>query len=547
MCVRRLLLLLLVACLLPSAGGAMPLDSLLRVLDETIASHRRYAAVRERQIDLAARQLSAPGLSDDRRYDLNRRLYELYEPYICDSAIAYLNRNISLSDRMGQPRLRAESRIRLGYLLASTGMYMEAADVLREVSREGLDGSLLGDYFSAWSHVYGELGGNTQDHRLKQRYRAWAALYQDSLRRLSPAGPDAGAPRDELSLMNEGRLDEALQANDLRLQRVQPDTRDQAVAYHLRSLVLQRMGREEDYRCSLACSAIADIRAAVQDHVSLLLLAQALFKDGDLERAYRYMDFSWRQTSSFNARLRVLQSVGNLSLIEDAYQMMLSRRNALLTDYTLIASLLLLLLLLSLFYIGRQMKKLAVARRSLQEANDSLHTLNGRLHAMNSDLQAANLQLREANALKENYLARFIKLCSTYVDRLDAYRHTVANKLMAGQTAELLKMARTPSAMDEALDELYANFDAVFLHIFPDFVDRFNDLLRPGEQIQPRVPGQLCTELRIFALIRLGITDSSQIAEFLHYSVNTIYNYRAKVKNKALRRDSFEEAVARIG
>ena len=547
MCARRFYLLLLVACLLPQAGRAMPLDSLLRVLDETIASHRRYAAVREKQIEQVALQLSAPGLPDESRYQLNKQLYELYEPYICDSAIAYMNRNIDLADRMGVPRLRAESRIRLSRLLASTGMYMEASDVLREIRRGTLEGDLLRDYFSAWAHVYSEQGNNTQDLRMKQRYRAWTEQFRDSVRRLSPPGADGSRPMDEGALMDAGRLEDALRQNDLRLRHIAPGTRDEAVAYHLRSIIYYRMGRDEDYRRSLACSAIADIRAAVQDHVSLLLLAQALFKDGDLERAYRYMDFSWRQTSSFNARLRVLQSVGNLSLIEDAYQMMLSRRNSLLTDYTLFASLLLLLLLLALFYIGRQMKKLASARHSLQEANDSLHTLNGRLHAMNSDLQAANLQLREANVLKENYLARFIKLCSTYVDRLDAYRHTVANKLMAGQTAELLKMARTPSAMDEALDELYANFDAVFLHIFPDFVERFNDLLRPGEQVQPRVPGQLCTELRIFALIRLGITDSSQIAEFLHYSVNTIYNYRAKVKNKARCRETFEADVALIG
>ena len=429
----------------PATGGAAPLDSLLRVLDEAIASHREYAGRREKQIELLGRQLRAPGLSDERRY------------------------------------------------------------------------------------------------------RMLAEQYRDSARLYDASEPDPSRQPGEVELLNAGRLEEALRQNDLRLKHVQPDTREQAVAYHLRSLICHQMGRDEEYRCCLARSATADIRAAVQDHVSLLLLAQALFKDGDLERAYRYMDFSWSQTSSFNARLRVLQSVGGLSLIEDAYQMMLSRRNTLLTDYTFFSSLLLLLLALALFCIWRQVKKLALARRRLQEANDSLHTLNERLHAMNSDLQTANLQLREANAVKENYLARFIKLCSTYVDRLDAYRRMVANKLVAGQTAELLKMARTPSAMDEALDELYANFDAVFLHIFPDFVERFNDLLRPGEQIQPKAVGQLCTELRIFALIRLGITDSSQIAEFLHYSVNTIYNYRAKVKNKARCRDCFEEDVARIG
>ena len=531
----------------PATGGAAPLDSLLRVLDEAIASHREYAGRREKQIELLGRQLRAPGLSDERRYQLTNRLYELYEPYICDSAIACLNRNIELADAMGAPRLRTESRIRLSFLLASTGMYMEASDVLHEVERSGLDSAQAVSYFSAYVRVYDELYGNTQDLRLKRRYRMLAEQYRDSARLYDASEPDPSRQPGEVELLNAGRLEEALRQNDLRLKHVQPDTREQAVAYHLRSLICHQMGRDEEYRCCLARSATADIRAAVQDHVSLLLLAQALFKDGDLERAYRYMDFSWSQTSSFNARLRVLQSVGGLSLIEDAYQMMLSRRNTLLTDYTLFSSLLLLLLVLALFCIWRQVKKLALARRRLQEANDSLHTLNERLHAMNSDLQTANLQLREANAVKENYLARFIKLCSTYVDRLDAYRRMVANKLVAGQTAELLKMARTPSAMDEALDELYANFDAVFLHIFPDFVERFNDLLRPGEQIQPKAVGQLCTELRIFALIRLGITDSSQIAEFLHYSVNTIYNYRAKVKNKARCRDCFEEDVARIG
>ena len=547
MCIRRLLLLTLLVFVLPAAGRAMPLDSLLRVLDETIESYRVYAERREKEIERVGRQLWASGLSDERRYRLNEQLFELYEPYICDSAVVYMNRNIDLADRMGVPALRAGSRIRLSRLLSSTGMYMEAADVLREIARADLDSVLTTDYFGAWTKLYDELCGNTQDQRMKGRYRHLGEQYRDSIRLHTAPGRDPLRTMDEGQLMDEGRLEEALAQNDVRLEHVARGTRDEAVAYHLRALIYHRLGRDYDYRCSLACSATADIRGAVQDHVSLLLLAQALFNDGDLERAYRYMDFSWSQTASFNARLRVLQSVGDLSLIEDAYRVMLSHRNRLLTDYTLFASLLLLLLVLSLYYIWRQMKKLSLARRSLQEANDSLHTLNERLHGMNSDLQAANLQLREANVVKENYLARFIKLCSTYVDRLDAYRRLVANKLVAGQTAELLKMARTPSAMDEALDELYANFDAVFLHIFPDFVERFNALLRPGEQVQPRVPGQLCTELRIFALIRLGITDSSQIAEFLHYSVNTIYNYRAKVKNKARQRDTFEEAVAQIG
>ena len=165
----------------PATGGAAPLDSLLRVLDEAIASHREYAGRREKQIELLGRQLRAPGLSDERRYQLTNRLYELYEPYICDSAIACLNRNIELADAMGAPRLRAESRIRLSFLLASTGMYMEASDVLHEVERSGLDSAQAVSYFSAYVRVYDELYGNTQDLRLKRRYRMLAEAMEANL------------------------------------------------------------------------------------------------------------------------------------------------------------------------------------------------------------------------------------------------------------------------------------------------------------------------------------------------------------------------------
>lgn len=297
----------------------------------------------------------------------------------------------------------------------------------------------------------------------------------------------------------------------------------------------------------LAASAIADIRSAVKDHASLWMLAQALFNRGELERAYRYMDFSWSETEFYNARLRAWQSVEDLSLIESTYQVMLKQRNFKLLLYMIGVSVLSLLLLLALFYIWRQMKRLAMARRDLLEANNRLKELNEELKQTNASLQSTNMKLTEANAIKEGYIARFIKLCSTYVDRLDAYRRMVNKKITSNQVGELLKISRSDSVREEALEELYANFDSVFLHIFPDFVKKFNELLRPEEQIVLKNSSQLNTELRIFALIRLGITDSSQIAEFLHYSVNTIYNYRAKVKNKAqVSREDFEELVMRI-
>ena len=200
-----------------------------------------------------------------------------------------------------------------------------------------------------------------------------------------------------------------------------------------------------------------------------------------------------------------------------------------------------------MIYIYRQMKRLSIARNHLQTANGKLKTLNEDLQQMNVSLQSANLELSESNQIKEEYIARFVKLCSTYIDKLDAYRRMVNRKISSGQTEELFRITRSQKALDDELKELYDNFDTAFLHLFPDFVGKFNALLQEDGRIVLKKGELLNTELRIFALIRLGIDDSSQIAEFLRYSVNTIYNYRAKVKNKAcVSRDDFEKLVEQI-
>ena len=193
------------------------------------------------------------------------------------------------------------------------------------------------------------------------------------------------------------------------------------------------------------------------------------------------------------------------------------------------------------------MKKLSKARNSLQTVNSRLNELNSELKQMNECLSNTNIQLSEANHIKEEYIARFIKLCSTYIDRLDAYRRMVNKKINGGHVEDLLKITKSQNLIDEELKDLYDNFDSAFLHLFPNFISKFNELLLDTEKIYPKKDELLNTELRIFALIRLGIDDSSQIAEFLRYSVNTIYNYRAKVKNKShCQRDKFEQYVKEI-
>ncbi len=316
---------------------------------------------------------------------------------------------------------------------------------------------------------------------------------------------------------------------------------------YYRALIFREQKEQDNYIRCLSLSSIADIRSAIKDHASLWMLAQALLDRGDLERAYQYMNFSSTESKFYNARLRAWQSADDLSLIDDTYQLMLRQRNSELKIYILIVSLLSLLLFIALCYIYRQVKHLRTARQNLLKVNTQLENLNKELQKINFSLQTANKDLAESNQIKEVYIARFIKLCSTYVDRLDTYRRMVHKKVLTNQITELLHLTRSNSILEEALNELYENFDSAFLNLFPNFIEQFNSLLQENEQIRPKKNNTLNTELRIFALIRLGITDSSQIAEFLHYSVNTIYNYRAKVKNKArISREDFEEVIANI-
>lgn len=351
----------------------------------------------------------------------------------------------------------------------------------------------------------------------------------------------------EALLRDQHQYEEALKVNDLRLAETEVNTPQYALVTYHRSLIYKYNNDNLGEKQNLCLSAISDIRSAIKDHASLWMLAQLLYEDGDMERAYQYMRFSWNATKFYNARLRSWQSADVLSLIDKTYQAMIEKQNGRLQQYLLLITTLLVLLIVALGYIYRQMKKLADARNHLQQANEQLNGLNEELRQMNSCLSSTNIELSESNQIKEEYIARFIKLCSTYINRLDAYRRMVNKKVSAGQIAELLKITRSQDALDEELEELYVNFDTAFLHLFPDFVKKFNDLLQDNERIVLKKDELLNTELRIFALIRLGIEDSSQIAEFLRYSVNTIYNYRAKVKNKTRgSREDFEDLVRKI-
>lgn len=529
------------------AVKAEVLDSLLKELDKTIEMADIYVQHREVRICQLKEMLKSNRISIEERFKLNTQLYQEYKAYVCDSAMQYLSININLAESSGDKFRKDQNMLHLSLLLSSLGMYTEAIDVLSSVDRNTISNDLLIDYYSCINSIYGELGIYTKDKKLSNRYWIIAQNYKDSLSIVLPKESDEYLFIRETVCCDRHDYDEALKINDYRFSMVNPETPQYAlVAYH-RSLIYKynsNRTKEKEYLCR---SAISDVQSAIKDHASLWMLAKLLYDDGDYERAYRYMRFSWDATKFYNARLRSWQSADVLSLIDKTYQMMIEKQNNRLQQYLMFITFLLVLLSVSMVYIYSQMKKLSKARNSLQTVNSRLNELNSELKQMNECLSNTNIQLSEANHIKEEYIARFIKLCSTYIDRLDAYRRMVNKKINGGHVEDLLKITKSQNLIDEELKDLYDNFDSAFLHLFPDFIPKFNELLLDTEKIYPKKDELLNTELRIFALIRLGIDDSSQIAEFLRYSVNTIYNYRAKVKNKSrCQRDKFEQYVKEI-
>ena len=523
------------------------LDSLLSVLDLTIQEHEKYVIQRESRIVHLKDLVHGIEANSVEHYNLNSQIYKEYKAFICDSAIHYLNENIRIAERLHDTDRRIESKLQLSLLLSSTGMYTESIDVLESVDRWEVAPRLIPDYYTCFDHVYGELSVYTQDKTLSGHYWSISQAYKDSLYAILPHESEEYLLMHEALLRDRHQYEEALKINDIRLAEAEPNTPQYALVTYHRSLIYKYSNDRQGEKENLCLSAISDIRSAIKDHASLWMLAQLLYEDGDMERAYQCMRFSWNATKFYNARLRSWQSADVLSLIDKTYQAMIEKQNDRLQQNLLLITTLLVLLIVALGYIYRQMKKLSDARNHLQAANGQLNGLNEELRQMNRCLSSTNIELSESNQIKEEYIARFIKLCSTYINRLDAYRRMVNKKVSAGQIAELLKITRSQDALDEELEELYANFDTAFLHLFPDFVKKFNDLLQDNERIVLKKDELLNTELRIFALIRLGIEDSSQIAEFLRYSVNTIYNYRAKVKNKARgSREDFEDLVRKI-
>lgn len=540
----------LLALVLPASAEERNLEELYSQIDEAIEHSPQYVAAYESKIKDAKDALDREW-SKEKKLERLLQIYDLYKAYNNDSALFYLQLYIDQAEQMGLTQAVYRGKVKMAFQCSTVGLYTESIGILQPLNAIKMDEEIRAEYYVTCMHVCGELSYYTRVPSMHDYYERLNKEYRDSVFMTANHASEEYLLRYEVKLTEEKKYAEALKVNDQRLRLVKADSRDYAIVCYYRHLIFLYMNQPVEAKYWLAQSGLCDVKQAVMDQAALLALAEILNGDGQLERSYKYIRFTWESNNRFNTRMRSWQISPILTVIENNYQKEMERNRQVLVGSVVVVSVLALLLIGVLFFLHRRNKQLALARNALHDTNDKLASLNEELQQSNSQLSATNeqfavlnLKLKEANSVKDEYIGRFLSLCSQYVDKLDNYRKMVNKKMKNKELDELFRISKSTELKEAEIEELNQNFDSVFLHLFPNFIDEFNALLVPEAQVQPKEENRLTTDLRIFALIRLGVEDSSKIAEFLHYSVNTVYNYRARIKNGAVgNREEFERQV----
>lgn len=544
---KKLLCIYFLLTIIAPVYASSILDSLLIQLENTMEKREAFDQNKNSRIEQLKQLLNKKGNNKDQQFYIYNQIIDEYLTYTLDSALYYQNINLKLSQDLQNQKLINQSNIKMADIMASTGRAFEAYDIIMEMDERALDKQQLIDYYKALIKVYNEVSFHAPLSDNYFKYYNKVEAYIDLLMPL--LNPDSD---DYLSILEKRYRDnrnllECKKINTSRLSKTKIGSRHYSLIAFERSLLYQLEGDEERQMKYLILSAMSDIQSSVKDNASLTELALILHKKGAVDRAHKYIKFSFDDASFFNSELRFKVISEILPVITEAYELKTEKQKKKLRTLLIVISVLLLFLLIAICFIHRQLVTLRAAQKELRDVNRQLKDLNTNLAESNKKLNVANDELSESNHVKEHYIGNFLSICSDYIDKMEQMNKMVNKKIANRKIEELFAETKSKKLIDKEVKEFYENFDSAFLNIFPNFVEELNALLLVDEQIQLKSKERLNTEFRIFALIRLGINDSSKIAKLLRYSVNTIYNYRVKVKNKARgNRETFEEQVMNI-
>ena len=531
---------------------------LLHSLDSLLEQQDLFVRVKEERIKQLKMQYSR--VKDVKElYAMNRMVYLEYRVYDADSALHYINKNIQLAQQTNNRTWEVVSLLEQSFVLTSSGLLTEALKAVSDIQPQ----NLRSEYFGRLCTLYSRLRDySSENSQLSEHYNNLQKAFRDSVY--------LTATPDELRYWNcrawlylgTPEIEPVKQAFEENKQTLSNDSRKYSIATYNLSAIYRSENNESKYLENLILSAMADIRSVNGDIGSLQEIAEYLFKHGEIDRAYNYILYCSQKAMLFHNRVRIVKMSHLQNQIYKAYQEQSRTQQKRLQASLIAVSFLFLVLIGALLFIRKQMRrlkeanlkldntnqKLSVNMDALSTAHQRLEEVNMQLKDLNTQLQEVNDQLRESNYVKEEYIGYVFNICSTYISKLEEFRKNINRKLKVGQIEDVKAMTDSSATASNELKEFYQNFDTIFLHLYPDFVGDFNALLLPEERIELKEGELLNTELRIHALIRLGITDSVKIADFLHCSAQTVYNNRLRTRNKSIiPKEDFINAVKKLG
>ncbi|MBR0263834.1 MAG: hypothetical protein IJQ60_08115 [Prevotella sp.] len=531
--------LFLSACLMMCLSCSKD-DPVLMQLDGVLTDYQRYIALKDVELERLKEHLQR-SVNKEERYNATMNLYRAYQDFSLDSSLVYIKQSLKLADELGEQERIIDTHLSLAFLYNYVGMHHEALEIFKEQDVTGHSDWLRRSHFYLGTNVYRNLSEYSVDEEQKEYYRRQMEICRDSAIAYAPNDVILRAER----LEDSGKMQQAIALLSANL----PDgltTREAGLKYYILSEIYEKLHQRDAQVKYLAMSSVAGIKNAVREYIALRKLAVLLYEQNDIDRAYTYIHRCIDDAKACNARMRMVETSSFLSVIDSAVvKQKQDTRNALIATAAVI-SMLLILLVVTLIVLHRKMNLLRKSEKELMKVNNQVTNTNVQLLMANKQLKEANEQVVAANKVKEEYVTRFMNLCMEYIYKMEHYRsqlNKIANKHNFKDLYEAVKSTRY---INQEVNDFYNNFDEAFLHIYPNFLKNFNALLRPEAQINPKKGERLNTELRIYALLKLGISDSQKVQEFLRCSSSTVYNYRTNMRNKAINRETFEQDVMRI-
>lgn len=530
-------------CLCAAASNG----ALLRKLDATIANKSLYEENKQHLIG-QIKELLRYSSSPRQRYGIYGNLYREYAKYDIDESMHYAQMRLTLARQMGSPRDIEESLLDLSETYIDAGMYTETVEVMSRLQASALHGEHLPRYYHIYRTVFNALANNCASNSKKSEYVELVDRYRDSLKMCLTPDDIAYLYVVTDQLIAEREYEAALSMLLKKYADPEVSVHEKAILAYSLGIAYRGIGDLENAERYLTISAINDLSTPIKEYQSLQELAFLLYNSGDIERAYNYINYAINDAIKFNIGKHFPFILRVLPTIVHSYEQKMKDKERQQTVMLWCIAVLLLFLCVGLVTIYAQKREIAKANRRQAAANRNLVSLNENLRRVNMQQSEMNEKLVESNRLKEVYVGYYMDICSDCIDSANRYRVSLNRIARNRGTKALLEELQTGSIIDDRIQAFYDDFDAAFLHIFPHFVEQFNELIVPEKRKFPK-PGKLLnTELRVFALIRLGITDSNKIAKFLRYSVSTIYNCRVRMRNAAIdSRDNFEQQVMRLG